>query len=143
MENYHWSSTSQTNLIGCTNKMIKVANLALEISNYDFGISRGLASKAQQEILFLNGLTELDGSKGNESAHQFGNAIDVTWIHKHSGSGQSLDYRNWNDPRVQLIWLEIGRSFLRAGRLLGYNVEWGLTYNINGGFDFYHFQIND
>ncbi len=137
---FKFGKTSQSNMIMLEEETIKLCNLALSESDIDFAVIDGYRTSEEQYEMYSNGKSELDGTT-NKSAHQSGLAIDVYPFVRDS-SGSRVDCWNYDNPKAKVAWLEIGRAFLRAGRLLGYNVEWGITYNINGAQDFPHFQIN-
>jgi len=63
-------------------------------------------------------------------------------------SGKAVDiapYKNgkllWDFKGNEAEWLEVGRAMLRSARILGYNLEWGITYNLPKGIDLPHFQL--
>jgi peptidoglycan L-alanyl-D-glutamate endopeptidase CwlK len=107
--------------------------LALEETKVDFGVIDGLRTTQQQQKLFLENKTELDGLI-KKSAHQSGLAIDVIPVTK-------LDIWDINNPDVSVLWFEIYRGFMRASRKLNINLEFGFSYNISGGRDYPHIQI--
>lgn len=115
-------------------KVQDLARLALEETEVDFSIISGVRTKEEQYALFSSGLSELDGII-KKSSHQFGKAIDVLPYVK------GLDCWDYNNPDVKLAWYEVHRAFLRAGRLLGLELELGLTYEIGGKPDYPHIQI--
>lgn len=137
---YHWGKSSQTNLIGVEPDVIKLCNKALEISDYDFSIIDGLRTTEDQQKVFNDKKSELDGII-KKSFHQSGLAVDVL-PYVRDRSGLKMNMWNVNDPKVRLVWYEVHRAFLRAARLLKLNIELGLTYNIGGGYDYPHIQIN-
>ena len=140
MNKFMFGKSSQSNMVGLEHDTVKLCNLALEISDYDFGIIDGYRTEDEQLKVFLNGKSEVDGNKVI-SAHQLGLAVDVLpAVRDHSG--HKLNMWNYDDPKVKCVWYEVHRAFLRAGRLLDLHIELGLTYNISGSFDYPHIQIN-
>lgn len=114
---------------------------ALAESDIDFSIICGYRSREEQANLYSEGKTELDGLT-LISAHQLGYAVDILpYVRDFSGS--LLNCWNYNDPKVKVAWLEVYRTFIREARLMGINLELGLTYNIDGEPDFPHIEIKD
>jgi len=137
---FTFGNSSQSNMIELENDTIHLCNKALQISEYDFSIIDGFRTVKQQKMLYDRGVTECDGTI-EMSAHQSGLAIDV-FPYVRDRNGGIMNMWNYDDPKVKLVWYEIHRAFLRAGRLLGLNIELGLTYNIDGGYDYPHIEIN-
>ena len=140
MTNFKFGKSSLEKLRGLREPILEVTHKALEISEYDFSVIDGLRTAMQQRELYEAGKSELDGFNSTRK-HQSGIEVDV-YPYVRDDNGSLVDCWNYNNPKVKAIWLEVGRAFLRAGRLLGYEVEWGLSYNIDGGYDYPHFQIN-
>jgi len=138
---FYFGNNSQLKMIGLAPQTIELVNIALRISDYDFSIIDGLRTTEQQQKVFNDNKSELDGII-KKSSHQTGLAIDILPIATDSISGHKLDMWNYNNPKVKLVWYEVHRAFLRTARLLNLNIELGLTYNINGEYDYPHIQIN-
>jgi hypothetical protein len=114
---------------------------ALKESDYDFSIVDGFRTVEQQNKMYRDGKSFLDGYN-KLSAHQSGYAVDILPYVRDENCSIINCYR-YNDPKVKLIWQEVDRAFLRAGRLLGLNVELGITYTMQDGeYDYPHRQIN-
>jgi len=138
---FSFGTKSKENLEDVVPELKELCELALKESNIDFSIIEGFRTDERQFELYKQGKSELDGIK-KMSAHQLGYAVDVLpYVRDENGS--LLDCWNYNKPQVKVAWLEIYRSFLRAGRLLKLDLELGLTYNINGEFDYPHIEIKD
>ena len=95
-----FSERSKTKLQGVDPRLIKVAELALQRSPFDFGITCGLRTKEEQRNLVHEGKSRTMNSK-----HLEGRAIDfVVFIH-----GKA----NWdleNYQKVAQVFLEIGKE---------------------------------
>jgi len=117
-------------------KMKQLCELALKESKVDFSIIDGLRTAEQQNKLYKNGKSELDGYV-TKSYHQTGMAVDVVPYVK------GINCFDYSNKEALLNWYEVHRAFLRAGRILRLNVELGLTYNIGGSYDYPHIQINE
>lgn len=139
MKHHSFGSKSKEKLNGVSEELIAVCELALSESNYDFSIIDGVRTLEEQTELFVNGKSEADGIN-IISAHQEGKAVDV-YPYVEDENGSLMNCWNYNDPKVQVVWYEIHRSFLRASRLLGFQIELGLTYNIGGSYDYPHIEI--
>jgi len=136
MRRYKFGAKSRSKLDGVHEDVVRLCEQALTESDHDFSIIDGYRTKEQQLTLYLDGKSELDGTPGQESAHQSGLAVDILpW----KPGMYMWDYK---DTDVLLVWYEVHRAFLRAARKLGLIIELGLTYNIGGRFDYPHVQIN-
>jgi peptidoglycan L-alanyl-D-glutamate endopeptidase CwlK len=71
-------TNSINNLAGVDGRLIDIADLAITLSNIDFGIpsTGGLRTEAVQAKLFADGVSKADGVN-NKSYHQSGKALDV------------------------------------------------------------------
>ncbi len=134
MSNFKLSKTSLKRLEGVDEKLVKVVKRAIQETKVDFAVAEGLRSAERQNELYKKGYTELDGYK-RKSAHQLGKAVDLVPYVKEKGGAL------WKLEGNEKEWLEIGRAMLRSARLLGVNLEWGLTYNLKRGVDAPHFQL--
>ncbi len=134
MSNFKLSKTSLKRLEGVDERLVEVVKRAIQETKVDFAVAEGLRSAERQNELYKKGYTELDGYN-KKSAHQLGKAVDIVpYVKEKSGA-------LWDLEGNEKEWLEIGRAMLRAARLLGVNLEWGLTYNLKRGVDAPHFQI--
>jgi len=138
---FYFGRNSQLNMIDLAPQTIELIHKALVVSDYDFSIIDGFRTVEDQQKVFNDNKSELDGII-KKSAHQSGLAIDIL-PYVRDRSGAMMNMYNYEDPKVKLVWYEVHRAFLRAARLLGYNIELGLTYIIDGKFDYPHVQIND
>ncbi len=132
MSKYKLGKTSLKRLTGVDKRLVEIVKKAIEETNQDFSVVEGLRSAERQNELFKKGYTEIDGYT-LKSSHQLGLAIDIA------------PYKNgkllWDFKGNEAEWLEIGRAMLRSARILGYNLEWGITYNLPKGIDLPHFQL--
>jgi len=136
MSNFKFGKTSLKRMEGLDEKLIETLNLAIKETKVDFSIAEGLRTAERQNELFKKGLSELDGYK-KKSAHQSGLAVDIVPYVPEKGGAL------WELKGNEAEWLEVGRAILRSARLLGVNLEWGLTYNIGNGYDLPHFEKKD
>jgi len=119
----------------------------LNISKVDISIIDGVRNVEQQQILFLKGVTELDGI--NElSDHQLekyddnlGRAIDVIPYVK------GVNIWDVDNHKINLLWSELFRAILRVDRIwkqyhnIDVGLELGWTYDIGGGRDYPHISF--
>jgi peptidoglycan L-alanyl-D-glutamate endopeptidase CwlK len=118
-----------------------LCNMALQESEIDFSIIDGYRTALEQNALYKNKKTDFDGFV-LESKHQSGNAIDVLPYVKDL-DGNVIDCWDYKNPASLLAWQEVHRAFLRSARILGLNIELGVTYIMkDGSFDYPHIQIN-
>jgi peptidoglycan L-alanyl-D-glutamate endopeptidase CwlK len=117
-----------------TKKVTQVlAYLALRMSTVDFSIIDGLRTTEQQQKLFAEGATTLDGVN-DKSDHQSGLAIDIK-------PATPLDEWKVDQLDVMAMWMQVYRAFMRAAFLLGIQIEFGVGYNIGNGYDWPHISI--
>ena len=121
---------SINNMAGIDGRLIDIAELAIELSNIDFGIpsSGGLRSEADQAKLFTDGVSKADGVS-NKSYHQSGKAIDVYAYVDGKAS--------WDKLHLALI----AAAMLQASAQLGYELKWGGLWK--SWQDMPHFEIKD
>jgi len=133
MSNFKYGKSSMRRLKTVNPEMQEIALKALEISEVDISIVDGLRTAQEQNKVYKSGNSELDGYK-RVSSHQTGDAIDVVpWV-------PGIDVYDYNSTEVRAIWAEVHRAFLRAAFLLGYKLELGVAYIINGKPDYPHIQ---
>ncbi|MBE8577941.1 M15 family metallopeptidase [Vibrio sp. OPT18] len=81
------SARSEANMLGVHDRLKAVTRRALELSPYDFGITSGKRTAAEQKAMFDKGASKIDGTN-KISKHQTGTAVDfvvydengkVTW----------------------------------------------------------------
>ena len=121
-------SKSKQRLKGVDPRIIKILDLALNITMIDFGIpaNGGLRTMPTQKLLFDKGVSKCDGIK-NKSAHQSGLAFDIFAYVDGAAS--------WD--RYQLT--QCAAAILQAAALLGYQLHWGGLYK--SFVDMPHFEL--
>lgn len=125
---YKLSSKSKERLEGVDERLIKVIDLALTITNIDFGIpgDGGLRTAERQKELFDKKVSKCDGYI-NKSYHQTGKAFDV------------YAYVNGRASWDRNHLTQVAAAILQAAGMLGYVVEWGGLWK--GFTDMPHFEI--
>ena len=123
-------TNSINNLAGVDGRLIDIADLAITLSNIDFGIpsTGGLRTEAVQAKLFADGVSKADGVN-NKSYHQSGKALDVYAYVDGKAS--------WDKLHLALI----AAAMLQASAQLGYELKWG--GNWKSWQDYPHFEIKD
>ena len=119
-----FSERSKAKLQGVDPRLIKVAELALQRSPFDFGITCGLRTVEEQKELVAKG-----ASKTMKSKHLEGRAIDfVVYI-----GGKA----NWDLENYQ----KVASVFLQVGKELGIELEAGAYWKkfVDGP----HIQLKD
>jgi len=137
---YSFGDTSLKRLEGVHPSLVLALKRAIKESKVDFGIASGVRTSWEQREKYEKGLSELDGYK-KKSKHQiqedgYGHAVDI-YIWDGENKKGVFDYTKENG----WMWLEVGRAILRASRLLGVPITWGLTFNIGNGYDVGHFEL--
>ena len=124
------SANSINNLAGVDGRLIDIADLAITLSNIDFGIpsTGGLRTEAVQAKLFADGVSKADGVN-NKSYHQSGKALDVYAYVDGKAS--------WDKLHLSLI----AAAMLQASAQLGYELKWGGLWK--SWQDYPHFEIKD
>ena len=121
---------SINNLVGVDGRLIEIADIAITLSNIDFGIpsTGGLRSTEDQAKLFEDGVSKADGVN-NKSYHQSGKALDVYAYVDGKAS--------WDKLHLALI----ASSMLQASAQLGYKLKWGGLWK--SWQDMPHFELKD
>ena len=123
------------NLTGVDGRLVEIADLAIKLSNIDFGIpsSGGLRTTADQAKLYKDGVSKADGVN-NKSYHQTGKALDVyAYI-----DGKA----SWDTGHLALVAV----AMLQAASLLKYPLTSGVLWTSDDelyGWDCPHFQLGE
>jgi peptidoglycan L-alanyl-D-glutamate endopeptidase CwlK len=105
---FKFSQRSKDRMKGVHPDLIEVAQLALELSPVDFGVSEGLRNREKQRQMVKKGLSTTMNSR-----HLTGHAIDVY---------------AWVDGTVSWEWPEykkIAKAFKKAAKKLEVDIDWG------------------
>ena len=126
--NFKLSQNSINNLVGVDGRLIDIADLAIKLTNIDFGIpsTGGLRTAEDQAKLFTAGKSKADG-RTNKSYHQSGKAVDVYAYVDGKAS--------WEKEHLAII----AAAMLQASAQLGYELKWGGLWK--SWQDFPHFEI--
>jgi len=121
---------SLNNLVGVDDRLIDIAEVAIKLSNIDFGIpsTGGLRTEEVQAKLFADGVSKADGVN-SKSYHQSGKALDVYAYVDGKAS--------WDKLHLSLI----AAAMLQASAQLGYELKWGGLWK--SWQDYPHFEIRD
>ena len=123
-------ANSINNMSGIDERLISIAELAITLTNIDFGIpsTGGLRSTEDQAKLFTSGVSKADG-RTNKSYHQTGKAVDVYAYVDGKAS--------WDKLHLSLI----AAAMLQASSQLGFELKWGGLWK--SWQDYPHFEIRD
>ena len=123
-------ANSINNMSGIDERLISIAELAITLTNIDFGIPNtgGLRSTEDQAKLFTSGVSKADG-RTNKSYHQTGKAVDVYAYVDGKAS--------WDKLHLSLI----AAAMLQASSQLGFELKWGGLWK--SWQDYPHFEIRD
>lgn len=105
---FKFSTRSLKRMEGVHPDLVAVAQLALELSDVDFGVSEGLRSLEKQRLMVKQGKSTTMNSR-----HLTGHAIDVY---------------AWVDGKVSWEWAEykkIAKAFKKAAKKLKVDIDWG------------------
>ena len=125
---YSFSVRSRARMSGIDDRLIEIAQRALELSKVDFGIPAfgGLRTLEEQALLYANGKSNADGV-AQKSYHQSGKALDVYAYVNGKAS--------WDKCDLAMV----ATAMLQAAAELEIPLEWGgLWKNFE---DYPHFQI--
>jgi len=127
---FQLGKNSVINMAGIDSRLMDIVEVAIKLSNIDFGIpsSGGLRTTEDQAALFTAGKSKCDG-RTNKSYHQTGKAIDV---YAYVDGKASWDH---------LHLTHIATAMLQASAQLGYELKWGGLWN--SWQDMPHFEIKD
>jgi peptidoglycan L-alanyl-D-glutamate endopeptidase CwlK len=105
---YKLGTRSKKRLEGVHEDMVKVVELAIQISEVDFTVTDGLRSLERQKELFKSGAT-----KTMNSRHLTGHAVDLAAYIDNSISWDWAFYE------------KISKAMKEASKKLGIPIEWG------------------
>lgn len=127
---FRLGKNSIINLTGVDGRLIEIADLAITLSNVDFGIpsTGGLRTTEAQAKLFTDGVSKADGVN-NKSYHQSGMALDVYAYVDGKASWDKLD--------LALV----AAAMLQASAQLGHELKWGGLWK--SWQDYPHFELRD
>ena len=127
---FELGKNSVLNMAGIDSRLMDIVEVAIKLSNIDFGIpsSGGLRTTEDQAALFTAGKSKCDG-RTNKSYHQTGKAVDV---YAYVDGKASWDH---------LHLTHIATAMLQASAQLGYELKWGGLWN--SWQDMPHFEIKD
>ena len=127
---FQLGKNSVINMAGIDSRLMDIVEVAIKLSNIDFGIpsSGGLRTTEDQAALFTAGKSKGDG-RTNKSYHQTGKAVDV---YAYVDGKASWDH---------LHLTHIATAMLQASAQLGYELKWGGLWN--SWQDMPHFEIKD
>jgi|TARA_R110000824_G_C15090622_1_gene665308 peptidoglycan L-alanyl-D-glutamate endopeptidase CwlK len=127
---FKFSKNSLLNREGVDQRLIDISNLAIQITNVDFGIPKlgGLRTADNQAALFASNKSKADGVV-NKSYHQSGKALDVYAYVDGKAS--------WSKQDLAIV----ACAMLQAAAELGYKLKWGGLWK--SWQDFPHFELQD
>jgi len=127
---FRLGQNSLNNRAGVDPRLIEISDLAISISNIDFGIpsTGGLRTAEDQAELFASGVSKADG-RTNKSYHQTGKALDLYAYVDGKAS--------WDTIHLALA----ASAMLQASAQLGYKLKWGGLWK--SWQDMPHFELED
>lgn len=147
---WHFSQRSLGNLEYAHPELKEVITKALETSKYDFTVTDGARTAAQQNALYQQGrtkpgtkVTSLDGynKKSNHqlrkdpvSGKEYGYAVDLYPIVDGKIRAEDGDYEKYKSA-----FLSVKDNILATAKKLGINIEWG--GNWKNPFDPPHYEL--
>ena len=124
------SSNSIINMAGIDDRLVDVVELAITLTNIDFGIpsTGGYRSEDQQAKLFTAGKSKADG-RIHRSYHQTGKAVDIYAYVDGKAS--------WDKLHLSLC----AAAMLQAAAQLNIPLRWGGLWD--SWQDYPHFELRD
>jgi len=124
------STNSIINMAGIDDRLVQVVELAITLTNIDFGIpsTGGYRSEDQQAKLFTSGKSKADG-RIHRSYHQTGNAVDIYAYVDGKAS--------WDELHLSLC----AAAMLQAAAQLNIPLRWGGLWD--SWQDYPHFELRD
>ncbi|MFL7024148.1 M15 family metallopeptidase [Enterovibrio norvegicus] len=110
---FYLSSRSKKRMGGVHADLVKVVERAIELTQFDFGITSGMRTAAEQNALFKDGKSQLDGYS-RKSRHQSGHAIDFVVYDENGKVTWGWSY-----------YLQVSYAFKQAALELGVKIKWG------------------
>jgi peptidoglycan L-alanyl-D-glutamate endopeptidase CwlK len=125
---FQFSQRSTNQMSGVDFRLIEIANLAIELTEIDFGIPQygGLRTTDDQYSLYLDGKSKCDGTE-HISMHQLGYALDVFAYVDGKAS--------WEKEHLTKVAL----AMLQAAQILETPLHWGGFWQTF--VDLPHFQL--
>lgn len=121
---------SESNLVGVAPDLVKVARLALIISNVDFAVREGVRTAERQKVLYAQGRTAP------------GDIVTWTLKSRHipdkTGFGNALDLVPINPATGKLDWdfaegfQEVAEAMKAAAARLDVEIRWGADWDRDG-----------
>lgn len=97
-----------------------VADLALNLSPYDFTIVHGHRGEVEQNLLFMHGLSQLEYPNGKHNKRP-SEALDFApWVN---------NFIPWNDTHIFCV---IAGCFFAAAKDLNISIRWGGDWDSDG-----------
>ena len=124
MGNYAFSSRSVGRMEGIDSRLVAISKMAITRSVFDFGITCGLRTEAEQKALYAAKASQCDGVK-NKSKHQSDMAVDVAVY-----IGPRL---SWESN----LYDEVCDAYVSAARQHGgVGLRWGGAWHIDNMLDY-------
>jgi len=111
---FNFSKRSLSNLEGVKAPLVDVVTKALEHTTIDFGVTQGLRSSEEQQLLVAKGASQTMKSK-----HLTGDAVDVV---------------AYLGPRISwelALYEEIANAFKKSATELGVSIRWGGAWHVH------------
>ena len=127
---FRFSARSINNLIGVHPYLVEIAHEALKRVPYDFIVTCGVRSMAEQRRMVAKGASRTMQSYHLRQEDGYGHAIDIAIIHPNGGV-------TWENK----FYEEEAKIFLDIAKKKGYRLTWGGEWKKL--YDTPHFQLSD
>ena len=114
MSNFKLSQRSRKNLSGVKQPLIDVVELAIQLTEVDFGVIEGVRTQERQKQLVDAGASQTMNSK-----HLIGDAVDVMAYVGSRGSWEST------------LYPVIADAFKEASQTLDVSIRWGGAWTVS------------
>ena len=124
---YRFSKTSKARLATCHEDLQKIMNLAIQITDVDFGIAEGHRTLSRQKMLFDQDKTQIDGiTRKGKHNYTPSLAVDIyPWV-----GGQA----KWDNEHLSYLSGVIhacAEILLDAGET-SHRIRWGGNWDMDG-----------
>ncbi|WP_028025576.1 M15 family metallopeptidase [Enterovibrio calviensis] len=110
---FYLSSRSKNRMSGVHTDLVRVVERAIQLTQFDFGITSGVRTAEEQNALFKKKASQLDGYS-KKSRHQTGHAIDFVVYDENGKVTWGFSY-----------YTQVSLAFKQAALELGIAIKWG------------------
>jgi len=124
---YKFSNISLNRLRGCHPDLIKIMNLAISVTDVDFGIAEGQRSIEMQQKYFHEGKSKIDGIN-QKSKHNYNPSLAVDIYAYFDGKAQ------WDKEIISYLAgiIRACAEVLKRTEEITHSIRWGGNWDMDG-----------